>query len=148
MQVVLLEDVPKLGQKYEVKDVANGYARNFLIPKGYAQMATKSALTRFVELQKKTMALAEAHVKELEAYLEKLGDISITLTGKANDKGHLFAKIHEKDIADALQAQANMSVDTAFIALQAPIAEVGEHDIKIKVNDKEGHFKLIVQEEK
>ncbi|PIP73179.1 MAG: 50S ribosomal protein L9 [Candidatus Lloydbacteria bacterium CG22_combo_CG10-13_8_21_14_all_47_15] len=148
MRVVLLEDVPSLGQKYDIKEVANGYARNFLLPKGYAHMATQAMVARFANAKKKSDELSAIRVKELESYLEKLSGVTVTLSGKANEKGHLFAKIHEKEIADALSVQADMPVDAAFIVLDAPISEVGEHDIKVKVNEKEGDFKLVVESEK
>jgi len=147
MKVILLQDVHKVGRKYEIKNVARGYARNFLIPNHLADIATENSIKNAEKMREKITALYADKVKQLESYLNKLSKVTLVIKGKVNKKGHLFAKIHAKEITDVLLKQADMVIDPVFIVLEAPIADVGEYDIKIKVNDKEGYFKLLVEAE-
>ncbi|MBI5005424.1 MAG: 50S ribosomal protein L9 [Candidatus Lloydbacteria bacterium] len=148
MRVILLKDVPKVGHKYEVKEVAEGFANHFLFPKKLAVTATPKVIASFEKERAKGKQVSDARIAELESYLKKLGDITITMQAKANKSGHLFASLHKKDIAGALTEQTGMPVDEAFLALDEPIKAIGEHDITVQVNDKSGAFKLVVEAEK
>ncbi len=147
-EVILLENVPNVGQKYEVKKVKPGYAQNFLIRQGLARIATPSVLAQ-LESQK-AQAEQERKLQEelLEKQVESLETLELTLTGKANDKGHLFAKINQDDLVNALKEQANVDFQEKHIELGEPIAEVGGHTFKVKVGEKEAEVKLTVEEEK
>ncbi|MBI2046133.1 MAG: 50S ribosomal protein L9 [Parcubacteria group bacterium] len=148
MKIILLKDVPKVGHKYEVKEVAEGFANHFLFPKKLAVLATAKVIASFEKERAEGKQVSDARIAELESYLKKLGDVSVVMRAKANKSGHLFASLHKKDIAGALTEQTGMPIDEAFLMLDEPIKAIGEHEIIVKVNDKSGAFKLIVEAEK
>ena len=136
MKVILLENVAKVGKKFEERKVSDGYGANLLIPRGLAVISTPKAKKRLVEA--KAAHEAEEKVKK-ELLIKSIEDIKktkITISAKANDKGHLFAGIHKEEIVPALAEQARLNIDPEFITLEHSIKEVGEHDIEIKVDDK------------
>lgn len=145
MKIVLLNDVPKVGQKNDVKDVSDGYALNFLIPQGLAETATEKSLKR-IELIKKQEA-EEKKIRQ-DLLLKNFGDlkgIRVEMEATANDKDHLFAAIHPKEIAVAVKKQTRLDVEPEFIKIDEPIKTVGEHQIKVKVEDREVAFVLNVK---
>jgi large subunit ribosomal protein L9 len=144
MKVVLLKDVPKVGKKYDIKDVADGFAFNSLIPRGLAEVATPKAIQR-VELVKKQDA-AERKVREdlLMKNLKDLENVTVEIKEKVNDKGHLFAAIHKPELISAIKTQTRLDMDETHIMLDKPIKEVGEHTIEVKVGEKNAKFKLNV----
>lgn len=148
MKVILLKDVPKVGQKHDVKEVAEGFAHHFLFPKKLAIVATQKTIASFEKERVKTKQESDERVVHLESYLKKLGDITITMRAKANKSGHLFASLHKKDIVTALALQASVPIDEAFLVYDEPIKAIGEYEITIKVNDKSGAFKLVVEADK
>ena len=145
MKVILIKDVPKLGSRFEVKDVSSGHAQNLLIPRGDAIAATPEALKR-VEKQR-LAADQERKVREelIAKNIEDLDGITITVSDKANEKGHLFAGIHKPEIVAAIQKQTELQLDPAFIQLDQAIKEVGEHTIEVKSEGKSAKFKLIIE---
>lgn len=144
MKVILLKDVAKVGKKYDVKDVADGYALNFLIPQGKAKTATASGLEKVDALK----ALADSERKVQEDLLSKsIHDIdgkSLEVSLKANDKGHLFAGLHKEQIAELLSSSIHSSIAPSFIVLDKPIKETGEHDILVSADGKKATLKLII----
>ena len=145
MKVILLKSVPKVGRKYDVLDVAEGFAMNSLFPKGLAELATAKSLARVQEL--KSAEEAERKVRE-DLLMKNLGDISsahITIEGKANDKGHLFAGLHKAELVQALKEQAHIDITDEYIVLDKPIKEVGDHKVEVKVQDKSAEFTLTVK---
>jgi large subunit ribosomal protein L9 len=145
MKVILLKDVSKLGKRYDVKDVSSGHALNLLIPQGLAVTATSDAMKR-VDLQKKK-AEGERRVHEelLSKNMKGIESAAITVTGKANEKGHLFAGLHREELVAELLKQTGLQVDPSFIQLEHPIKEVGEHMIEVKAAGKSGKFKLTIE---
>jgi large subunit ribosomal protein L9 len=144
MKVIFLKDVPKMGRRYEVKNVSDGYALNFLIPRKMVVSATPDALKR-MEVEKARMDGEKKLEQELlEKSLKTLSGSSITIYSKANEKGHLFAGLHSQNIADELEKQTNVKVPSEFIDLQSPIKELGEHTIKVKTAGKSAEFKLLI----
>lgn len=144
MKVIFKKDVPGIGRMHDVKNVADGYAINFLFPRNLAVAASATAV-KDIE-KKKADKAAEAQVQEnlLIKSLATLKDSTVTLRGKASEKGHLFSSIHAEDISKALAEQVHMSVDARFIKIAHPIKEVGEHVINVEVGERKGTFKLIV----
>ncbi len=144
MKIILLKDVAKLGRKFDVKDVSSGHATNLLIPNGLAIPATKDALKRF-ELER-AKAEGERKVQDelLMNNIKSLDGITLNISGKANEKGHLFAGVHKEGIAKELDAQLHLSVDPASIILEHPIKEVGEHTIEVKVEGRSAKFKVVI----
>ncbi|MCR4334134.1 MAG: 50S ribosomal protein L9 [Patescibacteria group bacterium] len=142
MKIILLKDTPKVGKKYDVKDISDGYALNLLIPKGFAEIATEKAVKRVsVEKAKEDI---EKKIQE-DLLLKNLNDMNgivIEMAGKANEKGHLFAGIHSAEIAPEITKQTRLIISPEFIKLDKPIKEVGEHEITVQVQDKTVKFKL------
>lgn len=148
MKVILLKDVPKVGHKYDVKEVAVGYAHHFLFPKKLAIVATTAVVEGLEKERAKGKQVSDARVAHLESYLKKLADITVTMRTKANKSGHLFASLHKKDIAAALTEQTGVPIDEAFLVYEEPIKAIGEYEVTVQVNDKKGSFRLTVEEEK
>jgi len=130
MKVILLQDLPKIGKKYEIREVKDGFARNLLIPQGKAELATPAAM-KSVGVRMKAIGQAKAIQGDLlKKNIEALRGVKIVLKRKVNDKGHLFAAIHEKEIAEELEKQAHVEIPVDSIEIETPIKEVGEHTPK------------------
>ena len=145
MKVILLKTVPKIGQKYEVKDISDGHALNFLIPKKLAEVATPSAIKRIGLLQARDMQEKNIHADLLAKNLEDIKDVCVEFTEKASDKGHLFSSIHKERIVEALKTQTRLDINADFIELPKPIKEIGEHKVTVKVGDKSVEFLVVVK---
>ena len=141
MKVILLQDMAGLGKKYDVKNVSDGYARNFLVPKNLAKIATPKAI-KAIEAEKKRLE-QEKKIQEniLQKNLESLKDLKIVFDGKNNEKGHLFAGIHNQDISKILKEQYHLDIPAEMIELEKPVKETGQY--KIKVKDKEFILEVI-----
>ena len=144
MKVILTKDVPKLGRKFEVKNVSSGYAQNLLIPKGLAIVATEQALKK-AELDRKAMEGERKVMQDLIVKnIKDLDGVTVSCTAKANDKGHLFAGLHKEAVAEEIFKQTQLQIDPNFIQLEHPLKEVGEHEITVKEGDVSATFKLII----
>lgn len=148
MRVVLLKDVEKIGKKYEVKDVADGYARNFLIQKGLAKLATKDAV-KWIEVQKEIEEKkAEEKLKQAQDVASNIDDIEVQIIVKVGDKGQLFESVNSQKISEKLK-EMGFEVKKSQINLAAPIEEIGEYPVKIKFDHNlEAEIRVIVTEEK
>jgi|ERR1035437_7153052 large subunit ribosomal protein L9 len=145
MKIIFLKDVPGVGKKYETKNIADGYALNMLIPKGVAIAATSSAVKR-IELEKAKMdGERKVHEELMLKNLKEIEGITITMTEKANEKGHLFAGIHKAEIIPAIAAQTRLQIAPEFILLDKPVKETGEHKIEVQIKDKRVKFTLSVK---
>lgn len=136
MKVILLKDIPKVGKKYDEKNISDGYAVNMLIPKGLVVAATPDVLKR-INLEK-SRDEGEKKVRQ-ELILKNLGDLdgkTIEIVEKANEKGNLFAQVHKPEIVAAIEKQTRLQIDTAFIVLDKPIKEIGVHEVVIKAEGK------------
>jgi large subunit ribosomal protein L9 len=145
MKVILLQDIPGIGRRYDVKNVADGYATNFLLPKKLAAVAT-SQILKDVE-KKRAEADAEREIQE-NLMVQTLADIQgkkIMISGKANEEGHLFAQIHKKEVAKALKEQLHSVIPEEHIILDEHIKSVGEHKVEIKFKDKNAEVELVVE---
>lgn len=144
MKVILLKDVPKLGQRYDIKDVSDGYALNMLIPRGLVKKATAEAIKE-VEM-KKSNDLTHKKIEEelLLKNLEILKDTTVTISGKANEQKHLFAGITKETLSKELEKSSRIKINPEFIDLEKPIKELGGHKIKVVIGNKRGEFNLNV----
>jgi len=147
MKIILLKDVEKLGNKYDVKDVADGYARNFLIPKGLAKPATEAALKE-LETEKATAELAaELDLKKTEETVQGLDGQEIEIQAKIGDDGKLFGAITPLKISKVLEAKG-FDVKKKQIKIEEPIKEVGEYEVTLELDHGlEAKIKVIVTEE-
>jgi len=145
MKVLLLADVRKIGKKYDVVNVSDGYALNFLTPKKLAVEATASKIKWAEEEKKRNVSEKAIQEDLLEKSAETLKTTVIEISGKVNEKGHLFAGLHTEDIAKELEKQSGISLDPELINIEKPIKEVGEYDIEVVSGDIKTTFKLIVK---
>jgi len=145
MQVIFLQDVPRVGKKYDVKEVNGGYATNFLLPRKLAEMATPRALAALEMRQKEITIEREVQEDLLMKNLEEIKDKVVHIKAKADEKGHLFKGIHNKEIAEAMKVEHRADINPEFIDLEKPIKMVGEFDVLINVRDKKSSFKLVVE---
>ncbi|NMB39889.1 MAG: 50S ribosomal protein L9 [Parcubacteria group bacterium] len=144
MKVILLRDIKKLGKKFEVKEVSPGYARNLLIPNGYAILADKQSLKR-LEIQKNIeMKKTEERQRENEKMIKELEGKEIKIDTKIGEKGQLFETINEQKIADKLK-EMGFAVEKSNIEINEPIKCQGEYLVKLKLdNNLEGKIKIII----
>lgn len=133
MIVILNRDVKGTGKAGDIVKVSDGYARNMLIPKGYAKEATEGNV-RNLEKQKAIAAEKKAEEKAAaQALAEKINVASVTIKTKAGEGGRIFGSITSKDIADALADQKKLTVDKKKIQLDNPIKQTGEMTVDIKL---------------
>jgi large subunit ribosomal protein L9 len=133
MEVILREDIEKLGHRGEVVKVAPGYARNFLLPKKLAVQANASN-KKIVEQERDAYLRREAKAKnEAEDLGRMLSGVTITITQRAGEEGHLFGSVTSKDIADGLERQ-NYTIDRRKIQLDEPIKNVGEYKVPVRLH--------------
>lgn len=145
MKVIFLHDVPRVGKKYDIKEVNDGYAMNFLFPRKLAQTATPRAVAELQMHQKEIILEREVQADLLMKNLEEIKEKVIVIKSKANDQGHLFSAIHKKEILEAMKEQHRAEISEEFIILEKPIKAVGEFEIPISFKDKKSSFKLVVE---
>lgn len=148
MRIILLQDVEKLGKKYEVKEVADGYARNFLIEKGLAKPATEEVL-KWLETQKEIEAKkAEEELKKSQELASAIDGQEVMIQVKIGEEGQLFESITSQKISERLK-EMGFEVKKSQIDLLEPIKDVGEFPVKIKFeHNLEPEIRVIVAEEK
>jgi large subunit ribosomal protein L9 len=133
MEVILREDIEKLGGRGEVVKVAAGYARNFLLPKRLAVEATDSN-RKIVEQERQAHLRKEAKQKgEAEDLSKLLGGVTVTIAQKAGEADQLFGSVTSKDVADALAAK-NFTIDRRKVQLEEPIKQLGEFKVPVRLH--------------
>ncbi len=147
MKVILLSDVKKVGKKYEIIDVAPGFARNFLIAKGFAEPVTSGNAKRVADMQRKREVEATKQLEILEKAFKGISDTVLTFTHAANDEGHLYAAVSRTELADALGAAVGAVIPEDNIILEAPIKEIGDHVVTVALGEKKAEFKVTVSKE-
>ena len=145
MKIILLKDVKKIGKKYEIKEVADGYALNSLIQNDIAVPATSSYI-KLVEAKKKQSALMrEDFKKAFEFALTKLPDGKLHIAGKVNEKGHLFAAIRKEQIIDEFKKETGVILCDEHFEIEQPIKEAGEHVVGLKIEGAEYKLTLNIK---
>ena len=144
MKVILLQNVDDLGKKYEIKEVKDGYARNFLLPQKLAKTATKTAL-KWLEDQKEVIQKeVEEDLKKVQELASHLDGLEVTITVKVGDEGQLFESINSQKIADKIK-ELGFEVAKSRIKLENPIKELGEFPVEVDLDHNlETEIKLIV----
>ncbi|HBH71381.1 MAG: 50S ribosomal protein L9 [Parcubacteria group bacterium GW2011_GWC1_42_11] len=143
MKIVFLKDVPRVGKKYEVKDVADGYGRH-LVMQRIAEPATKEVLARIQSKMATDATLKKVHTELLMKNLEVLSGATITLLGKANEKGHLFASIHKEELLAELKRSAHIDMHPDYIMLDRPLKEIGTYEIPVVIEKNKSTLKVVV----
>lgn len=147
MKVILLQDIENLGKKFDVKEIADGYARNFLIPKKMAKPATSSALAEIEKAKEQEVQKAEEDLKLTQELASQIDGLEIEIKTKVSEDGNLFGSINSQRIVQALE-EHGYKIDKSQIKLESPIKEVGEYSISINFNHGlEAQIKLIVNAE-
>jgi len=145
MKVILLQDIPGTGKKYDIKDVSAGYARNFLLARKLAEVATDKTVEKINRKKNAKEQMQKIHEELIEKNVEDIKNTTITIKEKVNEKGHLFAGIHKEEISKALREQAHLDIKPDFIKLDEHIKETGTHSIKVVVDKKSASFTLVVE---
>ncbi len=133
MKVILKKDVKGLGKVGEIKEVSDGYARNYLIPRGLAVEATEGELKKLQNEIKIKQSKEERIRKKSEDLLKKLKKKTHVVKVKAGDKGKLFGSLTSGNLAEKLSSSIGEKIDKHWIVLEKPIKEVGEYEIELKL---------------
>jgi len=154
MEVILLKDVHGVGRKGEIKQVADGYARNYLLALGLAKAATSGAKAEWEQQQTRQALQSEQQAGEPDRQVALLrqgfeesstGLRQVRIQAKANAKGGLFSAISEEQIAQAVKEQLGISLQSDLLVIPEPIKNTGEHTVKYQVApDKVAEFKVVV----
>ncbi len=147
MKVILLTDIPKIGNRYEVKEFKDGYAINVLISKGLAEMATPQALGKLANKKAEMDKKRQEEEKAFESLIATIDNTTVKILAKANEKGHLFKSVSTHDIAKAIKDYSGVIVDESSI-VAGHIKEVGTHRVTIKKGSREGKCQIIVEAQK
>jgi large subunit ribosomal protein L9 len=145
MRVIFLQDVPRVGKKHDIKEVNDGYAVNFLLPRKFAVAATAAAVAELERRKKEVVIEREVQENLLLKNLEEIKGKTITIAGKANDQGHLFSAIHKKEIIEAMRKQHRAEIGEEFMILERPIKAIGEFEIPIEIKGKRSSFTVAVE---
>jgi len=131
MKVILQRTVERLGDPGDVADVADGYARNYLIPRGLAIRAEKGAVRHAQSLKRAHETRTSAQKGEFEALAARLIQAPIVVHARAGEEGKLFGSVTAADVAEAVSTQANVSIDRKDVHLDEPIRSIGTHEVRI-----------------
>jgi len=130
MKVIFLQDVKDVAQKGEIKNVAEGFARNFLIPRGLATAATEDNLKELKQRGQVELVKTEQELISIQKLVSKIDGLELSIPAKVNDKGKVFGSVSSIQIANVLK-QKGFQIKKSQISLEAPIKEMGEHQVKI-----------------
>jgi large subunit ribosomal protein L9 len=133
MKVIFTKDQPGGGKKGELKEVSDGYAKNFLIAKGFAQFATPEIQAKIAKEQKEATVKQQKEIARAAALKSDVEKKVFIVQVKVGNKGQVFSGVHEKDIAEAINKKMGMELDKHQVDLAKPIKEIGEHKVKVKL---------------
>lgn len=132
MKVILIKDVPGLGHKGDVADVADGYARNYLVPRSLAVQASSGALKNAEALRRARQEALRKARQEAEQLAEALVGSHVVVAARSADEGKLFGSIGIRDVAEAIRKFTGIEVDRSYIELPVPIKEIGLHEVTVR----------------
>jgi len=147
MKVILRQDVDELGYEGDVVDVAKGFARNYIIPKGLGMEATKQNLAAF-EMQKKKIEARKVRAREeAETLRDRLAEITVSISQKAGEEGKLYGSVTSMDLVEEIEKQG-VVLDRRKILLEKPIKSLGEFEVPVKIyQEVTGRVKVVVSPE-
>jgi large subunit ribosomal protein L9 len=146
-EIFLMADVADLGVEGDVVTVADGYARNYLIPKQLGAPVTNATKRKLAKIQREREVVRAASIAEAKKMVGKLEGVSVTITVKTSEGDKLYGSVGEQEIADALKQQG-IEIDRNLIALESHIKELGVFDVKIKLQPEvEATIKVWIVEE-
>ena len=135
MKVILAADVEKLGRKGDVVTVADGYGRNFLVPKGLAMTASKGALKQAEQMRRAREELEQKAKEEAAAKVATLGATLVYISARAGEEGKLFGSVTNSDVARAIEEQLGEAIDRRHIRMEDPIRTLGSHQIEVHLHE-------------
>lgn len=148
MKVVFLKDVKGQGKKGEIKEVSEGYARNFLLPKGLVKPATDSAIKELEGQKKSELKRKEREKEEAQELGRRLAEMTVVIKAKSGEGGRLFGSITSSKIADELAAAKQIALDKRKLVLDEPIRTLGVTEVAVKLHpDVTSKLKVQVIEE-
>ena len=136
MRVILLQDIEGLGKAGDLKDVANGYARNFLLPKRMAAGATPQLLANYQQRIAAEQRKLEKQVDQNRQQAERLGQVTLTFKARVGSQGRLYGSITSQDIAAGLRESEGIAIDRRMIGLPDPIRALGTYRVPVKIAQK------------
>lgn len=136
MKVILAADVDKLGHKGDVVVVADGYARNFLVPKGLALTASKGALKQAEQMRRAREELERKAKDEAAARVATLGASPVYISARAGEEGKLFGSVTNSDVARAIAEQLGEEIDRRHIRMDEPIRSLGTHQLEVHLHEQ------------
>jgi large subunit ribosomal protein L9 len=142
MKIILTTDVPKVGNKYDLKEFKDGYA-NVLITKGLALLATPKAIADLNNKKAGIEKKKEEEIKLFDSIIATVDNKKIEIKAKANEKGHLFKSVNASDVATAIKDITGVEIDEGSIIMEH-IKELGNHVIEIKKGNKKGKCEIVV----
>lgn len=134
MEIILLQDVDKVGEKHEVVKVKPGYARNYLIPQGLALIANKANLNRLDEMRRQEEAREMKRYDEYKAVADALEGKTLKIGAKAGTSGKIFGSVTNIQISNALKEQFNLDVDRRKVQLPEDVKEVGTYTLVLSLH--------------
>jgi large subunit ribosomal protein L9 len=144
MKIILLADIPKIGNKYDVKDFKEGYAQNVFLSKGLACLATPAELAKLEDRRRQAQKKKEKEMNSFMNLISSVGNEIITIKAKANDKGHLFKAVGPRDVAKAIKENTGVEIDEKSLIMEH-IKSLGSHIISIKKGDKKGECQIMIE---
>lgn len=148
MKVLLTQDVYNLGQAGEVKTVADGYGRNFLLPRGMAILATPGAIKRIERIKQAGTEKRAREKADVNALAQVIGGATVTFNVRAGEKGKLYGSITSSHIADQISKQLGNEFDKRKVALREPIREIGTYTVPVRLSaDVAPNVTVVVQQE-
>src|SRR3989344_2689399 len=135
MKIILLKDVKGVGKKFEEKNIADGYAANFLIPKKLAVSLSDASASAVKALKEQEEQSREKQSQTLTEHLSQMSGLTVTTKKKVNEKGHLFEKINAEKISQILKAEKGIEISPEHILLSEPIKEIGTYEVPISFGE-------------
>lgn len=135
MKVLLIKDVKSLGVAGEIKEVKDGYGKNFLVGKGYAKHATPEVVEEWAKEQENLKNILAAEIKEAEDVKEKIDSLKFTVKHKVGANGHLIGSVTNKEIQQVMYEQAQIAIDKKQITLKEKIKTVGIFEVDCKLGN-------------
>ncbi|HBM45617.1 MAG: 50S ribosomal protein L9 [Parcubacteria group bacterium GW2011_GWF2_38_76] len=147
MKIILLKDVPKIGRRYEIKEVSDGYARNFLIKNKLGEIATDAVIKKAEDEKKKMNADKANREAKINEQITNISKEPIIVYSKANEEGHLFAGIKKEEILKLIKNKG-ADIKPEELEMDKPIKETGSHEVTIKISGKTAKIRLEVTAKK
>lgn len=147
MQVILLEDVPNVGKKFEEHEVADGYGNNYLLPNGLARVANERTRAKYEKKKEQVEAQRQKRREEKAESLDTLDGAAVTISAKTGEQGQLFAGIYAEDIAQAINDQVDIDTNITAddIDRDQPLQKVGEYEVAVSVLDNTASVDVTVE---